>query len=181
MLSVDSLPVDTAPLEQEWFATELIGYQAAWPLPIAGLRKTYCSAEALSDERVRARCDAIAQLILTKAQTVLELIVGRALAKQIGWPKARLDQLEEDQDAMTMAVLDNLEASDDLSADESWNCDHLQRRIQYLSQLARKSEVDVAREAVVRSGIPVADLAQRYKNKTAEIRQATQSNSTPGS
>jgi hypothetical protein len=161
--AAQSFPPNVSPLEQAWFGIQLIGYEAAWPVPQYAAARAYCSTDALGDDRVRTRCNALAQLIVTKAQTILDLSMGLTLATRLKWPRPRLDRMRQEVDAMQMALFD------DGAADEAWSCPRVRHYNEYFSQLSRMSEVEVAREAVGHSGVSIADLAQRYADKIAAM------------
>jgi hypothetical protein len=75
------MPQDATPLEQSYLATATIGIEAATMITQYTVASTHCSAIAMGDSNVREQCNALAELLVAKGTTLLDLgwafILGR--------------------------------------------------------------------------------------------------------
>ena len=153
--SAPSLPNDATPFERAWLAAQLIGFVAAWPRPEYGYLRTHCPSTALQDDRVRRQCEALANLLLNKSNTILDLSMSRVMGQQLGWPQPRLDRMKEETNALMMTSWEDL-------GTPSWTCRRVDHYNEYFDQLSRMSELAVARQAAARTGVSIPDLARQY-------------------
>src|SRR5271166_1020599 len=94
------MPADATPFEQYYLATELIGYEASWFGPQYTVASKLCSADAVQDGRVRQPCDALAELLVSRGTTLLDLGVGKSIGSHLGWPSERLTGLTQEANAL---------------------------------------------------------------------------------
>src|SRR5450631_1682902 len=80
------LPTDISPLEQWYFAIEVIGIESATGLPEYQVALNHCSMEAMQDSRVKDECNALADLMVAKGTMLLDLGVGMKIGARAGWP-----------------------------------------------------------------------------------------------
>jgi hypothetical protein len=158
--SESALPNDATPLERSVLATELMGIESATGSLHYGSASKLCSADAMQDTDVRQRCDALAELLVSKGTTVLDLSFGTRLGARAGWSTTRVAALTEERDAL-MGGIAQATAS---AHDGMWSCDAVRRGNAYLSQRARLGELGAARDALERSGETVPDLAQKQRD-----------------
>jgi hypothetical protein len=152
------LPKDTTPLERWYFATEVIGIEAATGLPHYHVASTHCSVEAMQDSNVRQQCNALAELLVTQGTTVLDLMLGARIGARAGWPKQRVNRLTQEHNALMQAINEATPtASDDL-----WSCNGVHLGNAYVSQRVRLGEVGAARDALDRSDETEQELARRW-------------------
>jgi hypothetical protein len=152
------LPQDVTPLERSYFATEVIGVEAALWSPQYGIANQHCSSEAMQDGNVRRQCDSLAQLLVRKGTTLLDLGEGRNIGARAGWPAERVNEVLQEQHALMQAINEVTPSAED----ELWTCEAVQRLNAYMDQRVRLGEVGAAREVLERSGETVEAMAGKY-------------------
>jgi hypothetical protein len=158
--SEPALPNDATPLERWVLATELMGIESATGAPHYTTASKLCSADAMQDADVRQHCDALAELLVSKGTTLLDLSIGARIGARAGWSTTRVTALAEQRDAL-MGGITQATAS---GHDDLWSCDAVRRGNAYMSQWARLGELGAARESLERSGETVPDLAQKQRD-----------------
>ena len=159
------LPVDSTPLQRLYLATELIGYEAAWPEPQYRAALKHCPIEAMQDASVRQTCDSLAELFTSKGTTMLDLLVGRRLGERVGWSADRIAALTQEWNALMQSFTSD-------GGDGPWNCNRVQLRNEFIGEIARLGEVAAAREALEGSGNSVAEAAQRQVDLMEKLKSA---------
>jgi hypothetical protein len=157
-----AMPDDVTAADRWILTTEVIGVEAAMPMPYQPLFQ-YCSQDAQSDAAVRRQCDALAELMVAKGGTLLDLSAGKALGARIGWPAERLDKMTQELKASRQA-LDQMTPSD---PEQQWSCDSVARGNAFMSQWDELGERGLARQAIERSGETVAELSRKFDEQTA--------------
>jgi hypothetical protein len=164
------LPRDVTPLERWYLAIELIGIESA----TASLQYIYaskhCSAEAMQDRGVREQCNALAELMVGKGTTLLDLGIGTHIGARAGWSNARVARLTEELDALMQAITQTTANNND----DLWTCDGVRRGNAYMGQWVRLGEIGAARDSLDRSGETVAELAQKRRDFIDKIRRDAQ-------
>ena len=152
-----ALPDDMTAAERWILTTKVIGVEAAMPMPYLPLMQ-YCSHDAQSDAAVHQQCDALAELMVNKGGTLLDLSAGKALGIRIGWPKERVDSLTLELHA-SMQALNQMMPSD---PKQQWGCDSAARGNALMSEWIELGERGLAGRAIERSGETVAELSRKY-------------------
>ena len=161
-----AMPNDITPTDRWILSTQVIGVEAAMPAPHQPLFQ-YCSRDAQSDLAARQQCNALAELIVGKAATLLDLSVGKSLGERVGWPTVRVDKLTQEVNASMWAV-NELTGTD---PKQQWSCDSVARGNAYISQLGELGERGLARQAIENSGETVAELSRRYDEWLGAVRR----------
>ena len=161
-----ALPADVSPVERSYFATEVIGIEAAQRLVQYTAALQHCSKDAVQDANVRQQCNAVAELLI-KGPTLLDSAIGASIGARAGWPVQRVNRLKMEREAlmeitMRTALIDK---------DAPWSCGAVQRGNAYLSELLRLGEMGAARDALDRSGETVPELAQKWADDMEKIRR----------
>jgi hypothetical protein len=164
-----ALPGDVTDAERWILSTEVIGVEAAMPMPYQPLFQ-YCSRDALSDAAVYQQCNALAELMVKKATTLFDLSLGKSLGARVGWPAERVEKLTQEFKA-SMQSINQLTASD---PKQQWSCDSVARGNAYMAQLDFLGERGLARQAIERSGETVAELSRRFDEWMATAAAAPQ-------
>ncbi|HSZ09422.1 MAG TPA: hypothetical protein VK794_12860 [Steroidobacteraceae bacterium] len=164
-----AMPNDVTPADRWYLATEIIGVEAAMPMPYQPLSQ-YCSQDAMNDAGVRGQCNALGELLVAKATTLLDLSAGKSLGKRAGWPAERVDKLTQQLNA-SMQVLNQAVPSDE---DQQWSCDGVARGNAFMSERVRLGEMGFAREAIERSGETVAELSRKHLDFIEKLTQDAQ-------
>jgi hypothetical protein len=164
-----AMPGDVTAVDRWYLATEIIGVEAAMPMPYQPLSQ-YCSRDAMNDAGVRGRCNALAELLVTRATTLLDLSAGKSLGARAGWPAERVEKLTQQLNA-SMQVLNQAVPSDQ---DQQWSCDGVARGNAFMSERVRLGEFGFAREAIERSGETVAELSRKHLQFLDKVTQDAQ-------
>jgi hypothetical protein len=161
-----AMPEDATPTDRWILTTQVIGVEAAMPAPYQPLFQ-YCSREAQSDVAVHRQCDALAELMVGKAATLLDLSAGKSLGARVGWPAERVDKLTQEINASMWAI----NQSTGMDPKQQWSCDSVARGNAYMSQLGELGERGLARLAIEDSGETVAELAHKFDEWLAAMRR----------
>lgn len=158
-----ALPKDVTATERWILTTQVIGVEAAMRImPFQPLFQ-YCS-HAPTDVTVHQQCNALAELMVNKATTLLESSLGKTLGARIGWPAERIETLTQELKA-SMQAINQMTASD---AEHEWSCDSVVRGNAYVSLWNELGERGLARQAIENSGESVADLSRKFDAKTVQ-------------
>jgi hypothetical protein len=163
------LPDDTTAADRWFLTAEVIGVEAAMPMPYLPLFQ-YCSRDALTDASVHQQCNALAELMVNKATTLSEFSMGKSLGARVGWPPERLDKMTQDLKA-SMQALNQMMPSD---PEQQWSCNSVAHGNALMSQLNELGERALARQAIERSGETVAELSRKYDEQIATMMQKAQ-------
>jgi hypothetical protein len=155
-----AIPSDVLPLERAYFSIEVLGLEAATIQMQYHAASLHCAATALQDPEVRDQCSTVAELLVTKGTTLLDVGMGENIGKRVGWSASRVDALEEEKDALQQATR---QATLDGPETNSWSCESVKRLNAFFVQRNRLGEMGAMREAVERSGESVHDLAAKWQ------------------
>ena len=98
-----AMPANLSAADRWYLAIQMIGIEAAMPMPFQPVSQ-YCSGDAMSDAAVRARCNALAELLVSKATTLLDFSMGKSLGARVGWQAERVDQLTQQFNASEQVI-----------------------------------------------------------------------------
>lgn len=166
-----AMPDDVTAADRWVLTTEVIGVEAAMPMPYQLLFQ-YCSRGAQSDVAVVRQCNALAELMVNNSGTLLDLSVGKGLGARVGWPAERVDKLTQEVKA-SMWAINEMTGSD---PKQQWSCDSVARGNAYMSQLDELGERGLARQAIERSGESVAELSREYDEWRTTLMRKAQEN-----
>jgi hypothetical protein len=159
-----TMPDDITAAEQ-WFLTEQIaGVEAAIPMPYITEFK-YCSRESVSDLTLLRQCNAMADLLVNKSKTLLELGLGKSLGARIGWPAEVTDKLTQE----IRASMEALSRTSPSGPEDQWTCDSVARGNAFMSEWDRLGERGLAKEAIERSGETVAELSRKFSDRMEKM------------
>jgi hypothetical protein len=161
------MPAAATPFEQYYLATELIGYEATWFGPQYTVASKLCSADAVQDERVRQPCDALAELLVSRGTTLLDLGIGESIGAHVGWPSERLTALTQERNALMQSLMQPMATG----STDPWDCTSVRLGNELVRQIARLGELGAARDALERSGETVQEMAQRQTELMEKIRR----------
>jgi hypothetical protein len=164
-----AMPSDITAADRWYLTTQVIGVEAAMPMPYLP-QFQYCSRAAMADATVRRQCNALAELIVNKATTLLEFSMGKSLGARLGWPPEQVENLTQQLRA-SMQVIAQMTPSD---PEQQWNCDSVARGNAYMSEWEQVGERGLARQAIERSGETVAELARKYTEQMAKLTREAQ-------
>jgi hypothetical protein len=147
-------------------ATEAIGVEAAWSLPGYQNLVAMCRPPALRDSNRRQTCSAVAELLVERADTLLERGIGTALGRHLGWPAERLERLRGEQTAYGQMLAAK-------GADTPFGgCAEIRRDVAFVERQARLGEVGAMREWVAQSGLQSEDFIRTERAAQAKAAEA---------
>jgi hypothetical protein len=150
------MPTDVTPLERWSLAINMIGVEAAFSEP-AQPAFLHCSKAALQTPAVAQQCQALAELLTAHPETLIDLMIGKALGARVGWPPRRVQALSEKANAYLQIMSDATPGRD-----EQWSCSGVERGNAYFSKLTRMTEIEVMQESLEQSAQTVPELARKY-------------------
>jgi hypothetical protein len=152
------LPQDVTPLERAYLATEVIGVEAAIAAPQYRVASQYCTGDAMQDSDVKQQCNSLAELLVSKGTSLLDLGLGRIFGARAGWSSERVAEVTQEHDALMQAIEQAIPSDND----ELWTCDGVSRTNAYIAQRVRLGEPGAARDALERSGETIQAMARKY-------------------
>ena len=164
------LPSDATPLERQYFAIELLGVESATGMPYYNAASKHCSAVATQDSNLQRQCSALAELLVNKGTTLLDLGKGASLGARAGWPADRVAALTEERDALLQAGMQSTSGNNG----ELWSCDTVRRANAYMAEWSLHGEAGAARDSLERSGESVHELARKHRDLLERLRRDAQ-------
>jgi hypothetical protein len=170
------IPSDITPVDRDGLITSMFGMEASLTLPATV--SLFCTAVAMQDDVTRGQCGKLAELMVAKGTTVLDLGSGTWIGERAGWPETRIAALREDQAAMQQAHIEML--GDFQNPETVWSCDTVNRRNAFAREWAQRGEIGASRELLDVLGESKAVLAERNRElsrkmfREAAEREATQ-------
>jgi aminoglycoside phosphotransferase len=147
--------------------TELVGIASALPFPSMDPITRRCRGlEPLTDDR-RRQCLAIASA-LSNGSTHLELSLGAALGKAVGWTDAQVAAVRDKSAAILAANIDRVHP------DDVYSCDFLDALTEKLPALARLGEIGAGEKAIKRSGKSERELVEEFRTASRWQRERAQ-------
>jgi hypothetical protein len=159
------IPSDIKPVERDDLITSLFGMEGALTMPATASR--FCTAGAMQDDMTRGQCDKLAELMVAKGTSLLDLGSGAWIGERAGWPEARIAVLREDQAAMQQAHIEML--GDFQNPETVWSCDAVNRRNAFAREWAQRGEIGASRELVDELGESKAVLAERNRELSRKM------------
>jgi hypothetical protein len=146
-------------------ALETIAVELSWMGPSDQPLIAACRRDQLRDSSRRQTCDAIAELLADKSDTLLGRTMGGAIGRQAGWPEERIDRMRAEQQAFTASRFAGMDPRAAMS------CASIARMTDDLRHVAALGEVGAMREWLASSAPPPDELLSRYR---AERREAAE-------
>jgi hypothetical protein len=165
-------PGNAAPLDRLAMSGDALAIAIAQPLPPYAVPLKYCDAAAVRDVNRRQQCDALAELLATRGESLVDLAVARAFGERLGWPAERLQALRDERDALSLVQQAQTDSRD------LFSCAAIDRQTAWFGEIARRGELGALRQALRRSGRGVeAWAAQARRERAAPAASAA---SAPG-
>lgn len=162
------VPHDATPLDRLYLAIQAIGVETAAPLSrYDSVALHHCPADAMPDDTVRRQCDSLAELLVTKSSSLIDLGVGASIGARAGWRAERVQKLMLEQHALMQAIMSQSAADEG----KPWTCDAVSRVDAYLRQRVHLGEIGAAQEVLDRSGESVESMAEKYSQNIDNIQR----------
>jgi hypothetical protein len=157
-LVLDHVPADEASMPVALtLSSEALDVEKAWALPGYTALYDVCRPSALRDANRRQTCAAVAELLVDRADTLLERGIGVGLGRRLGWPDERVDRLQGEVDAYA-ASLNAFVPGGQVS-----NCAEIRRDLAIVQRHVRLGEAGGLREWVARSGRTAEDFIRVHR------------------
>lgn len=130
--------------------------QAAWDLPPSDEALRYCDEGVLGDANRRPLCESLARTLAYHGSSLLDLSVGVALGRSLGWPEERLNPLRDERDALGEAGRFQGLALD-------FSCDAIEAQQAWMHKLAQGGETQAARQLIASSGMPLTQWSRQSR------------------
>ena len=164
------LPAEASPLERYMLATGLVGLEAAMTQSYQAAYQ-HCSAAAAADVAVRSECSAVAELMVSKGNSLLDLAIGTSIGARVGWPADRVKALQKKKDAIMQLAWDHGGSADPT---KQLTCDAINQANVFMTEWARNGALGAHEEELQRSGRTIDELAQAYHERQQQAGIASQ-------
>jgi hypothetical protein len=164
-----ALPSDLPTLGRTIAISDAWEMQGVVGLPLlAGARATsqYCSSEALRDSNRRQTCELLANVLVDKGKTSVDVNIGLSVRERLGWPKERVQAMRDEQQALLDASGQHLSQAGELS------CEGVQRMAQWAGLTDQLGELGAARELFRRSGKNLEQATREWQQRREAARVA---------
>lgn len=160
-LAIAAMPEPLPRAEQAQILVAAIGIQAALSMPQYQVLTRHCDEARVRDSNHRQTCSALAELLVTKGPTLLDLRIGRRIGERVGWPLERTEQLGAMSEALMQAVFDELTSA----PGGSLSCASAERYERWWRAQSPGGERAAAEQIRARSGLSQAQLMERYRRQ----------------
>jgi len=155
---LDAAPQDDALRNGAFMlAVEMISVEAGWAVPPMQALVAACRREPMRDANRRQTCEAIADVLFQKSDTLLERSIGAAVGRQLGWSEERIDRMRAEHQAFAESTYAGIEPSQGMS------CESIKRVADDVRRKARLGEVGAMREWLAHEAPPADELLRRYR------------------
>ncbi|MEO8385762.1 MAG: hypothetical protein ABI583_11005 [Betaproteobacteria bacterium] len=117
----------------------------------------YCLHDKTPDAERSTICDALASKLSQHDEGLIGLATASAIGKKLGWDAARLQAIQDER-----AVFDGW-ARDTYLGVRTYSCEYLAHNNRLAKQMLSKSERQIGREVVGKSGKSLAEVAKAYR------------------
>lgn len=173
-LAMAKVPPTTPLVTRVGLASELMGVSFG-ALPSYSALSRQCSAQDLRDANRQQACAAVAEALVSRGTTLMDLLMGTAIGEWAGWPADRTQRLRDERDAMSQVLSSKVPAPRKL-----WGCESLQQMQLYFTDLAQLGEMAAMRKALKASPDSVAELARRHREARAAATQKAAASAPAG-
>ena len=173
-----AMPSEASGLDRWYLTVQAVGIQSAMRPPLSSALQ-HCGS-APQDDGVTAQCDAVAEVMVGSATTLVDFAIGLNLGARMGWPKQRLSDLNDRRDAMLQTFVEEGEEEQK----SMWNCGAVEKGNAFMHRRVQVGELEAARERMERAGESVPELARQereYVNKIRLEAERRAQNSAPDS
>lgn len=123
----------------------------------------YCGRLEIKDESRRVTCDALATKMADKDETLLGLMMAKAIGERSGWSAERLQPLKDENDVFTEQIFEDFGKAD------MFSCEALSKTNQKSLRVLALGERAFVREFVETSGKTLAALADGYRKSASAV------------
>jgi hypothetical protein len=163
------MPPGTPPRVQEVLLTQLAG--SAFVNRQTSPPPEYCSAASVQDGNRRQTCANLGEMLATRSETLVDMLVGVKIAERAGLPLQRIAAWGDELDAMLQLGKPAPDGAD--RPQQAPSCESAEDVLRWHRELAHGGELHTLRNALQRSGLSTAELARRYRESMQTMQVAT--------
>lgn len=167
-LVLAKLPTDSPILDKVALADEVMAVEAAAPMPLVPASQ-YCGLAEVRDANRQQVCSAMAEVLVYKGSSLMDVALGASIGQRAGWPAERLAAVHDERDAL-------LQVNEQLKPAHPWGCQALVRTLNQLIEIGQIGELGAVRRSLKLSPEPVAVLARKHR-EAAALRAASAASS----
>jgi hypothetical protein len=161
-----AIPADATALVRSFLFIEVNGVEAAMLFPY-NILSTHCSDAALADDRVRTECGALAEVLVSHGETLIEPGIGANLGARLGWPPERVAALSMHHKALLQAeTLAAPAGNDDL-----WTCRSVALLNDWMHRRGQLGNAGAAEEVLRSSGETDEAMAAKWDQAMDKMRR----------
>ncbi len=158
-LVLAKLPPELPILDKVALAGEVLSLEAEALMPFVPASQ-YCSVAEVRDANRQQVCSAMAEVLVNKGSSLMDVALGTSIGQRAGWPAERLAALQDERDAL-------LQLNDQSAVPQRWSCTGLVRTLNQLTEMGQHGELGAMRRALKQSPEPVAVLARKQRESSA--------------
>jgi hypothetical protein len=158
-LVLSKLPTEWPLLDRVALAGEVLSLEAAAVMPFVPASQ-YCSVAEVRDVNRQQVCSAMAEVLVNKGSSLMDVALGTSIGQRVGWPAERLAALQDEREAL-------LQLNEQAAPKQPWSCLGLVRTLSQLTEMGQHGELGAMRRALKQSPEPVAVLARKQRESTA--------------
>ena len=163
-LVLSKLPTEMPILDKAALADDVLAIESLAVLPFVPASQ-YCSVADVRDANRQQVCSAMAEVLVNKGSSLMDVALGASIGQRVGWPAERLAAVHDERDAL-------LQVNEQLHPPQPWSCPALVRTLNQLTEIGLIGELGAMRRNLKLSPEPVAVLAQKHR-ETAALRAAS--------
>ena len=160
-LALAFLPATLSRAERAQLVVAGIGIQAALAVPQYQVISKSCAEARMADSNQRQTCAALAELLVTKGPTLIDLHIGRRIGERAGWPPERVEGLGAKFEALMQVMIDQQMGA----PGGHLSCATAERAERWWREQAPIGERAAAERALVRTGWSEAQIMERYRQR----------------
>lgn len=170
-LAISRLPAELPLLDKVALAADVLAIEVAAPPPLVPVSQ-YCSAAEVRDANRQQTCADVAEVLVNKGSSLLDVSLGASIGRRVGWPAERLSALQDERDAIAQLGEQAVPA-------HPWSCAALGHTLNHMVAVGQHGELVAMRRALKQSPEPVAVLAGKHRETAA--RRVASAASSPAS
>ena len=160
-LALALLPAQMPRAERAQLVVTGIGIQAALALPQYTVISTSCAEPRMADSNQRQTCAALAELLVAKGPTLIDLHIGRRIGERAGWSPERVEGLGAKFEALMQVMIDQQMGA----PGGHLSCATAERAERWWREQAPIGERAAAERTLERTGWSEAQIMERYRQR----------------
>ena len=162
-LALAAIPANLPRAERAQILVSAIGIQAALSMPQLQVLTVQCDAARMGDSNRRQTCSALAELLVSKGPTLIDLHIGRRIGERAGWPRERTEQLGATSEALFEALYRAFGDEMNRAPGGQLSCATAELAERWWRASSTGGERAAAEQSLARSGLSQAQIMERYQ------------------